>query len=279
MPSVACFFCFHNRKSVTTSFAKRLLAQANLYPELELKWLALDDGSSDGTSDSLKELIPEISLYSADGSWFWAKSMAFLYQKALELRTDYLLLLNDDVMLEDGALPSVFKDLASVTNESVIIGKTYDLVTKEWTYGGICNKHPFFPLWFHNGNPGDKLTRVQTLHANFVLVPFSVAKRVPFFGGYSHAFGDIDFGLRLTKAGVSLYQSSQYVGSCSRNSDKGTWMDDTLPFRKRLSLVNTRKGMPWKDRLLYTWRNGGVAWLWFFLSPYIKFVKSGLRRL
>jgi len=276
MIQVLAVFCFHNRKRTTVACVQSLLAQVGLGKEFSIQMLAVDDGSGDDSARAIRSHVPECEIIIADGSWYWARSMAHLYSQAQQRTFDYLLMINDDVLFAEEAMQNALTDLAQVPVGSVLVGKTCDPRTGQWSYGGQRYRRPAFPLWFVGGDPGEGLQPVHTLNANFVLIPKDVVQMVPFFGNYSHAFSDIDYGLHLTRAGIPLYQSSHYVGTCARNPQRGTWLDESLPFLTRLRLLNTRKGMPWRDRLRYARRNGGWAWMWFFVHPYVKFCWKAL---
>jgi GT2 family glycosyltransferase len=281
MPEILVIFCFHNRRAKTEACIRSLLAQTGLAQEFQFRFLAFDDGSTDGTADALRKLDSSLQVLQGDGTWFWARSMAKLYQTSKEESFDFLLLVNDDVVFKPDAVHLALADqwsamslLSNSEFEPVVVGKIQDPVSGCWTYGGQCFRNPRFPIWFASGHPGDGLQRVHTFNANFLLIPRSTALSFSLDGRYSHAFADIDLGLHMTRRGVPIFQSSDFLGNCPRNPQQGSWLDRSLSLRTRLALINTRKGMPFLDRLRYARRNGGVFWPLFFLQPYVRFVLS-----
>lgn len=283
MIKIDVLFCFHNRKSLTTRVVDQLMHQEGIGCQFQLRMYAVDDGSTDGTSEEILQICPSIQIYRADGSWFWAKSMAYLYQNSKQGDADFILMLNDDVSLLPNATTLLLADwnetqLSQSGISAVIVGKTKDRETGVWTYGGHRTRNPKYPLLFLPGNPGEGLVPCITFNCNCVLIPNSVARIFSMDGEFSHAFADIDLGLKMHSKNVPIFQSKEYIGFCSRNSNKGTWKDETLGFWKRLRLINTRKGMPFRNRLRYTRRHGGWIWPLFFIHPYVKFFLSFIKK-
>lgn len=279
---ILAIFCFHNRRAKTTAMVQSLLSQNGIHQEFTLQMLALDDGSSDNSHQAILDLEPSATIYKADGSWFWARSMAFLWSQSQGFSVDFVLLLNDDVLLDSSAIINTLQDFKELkqkhTDLPVLVGKTRDAITDQWTYGGHWSRHALFPLWFKPGNPGEGMVPVHTFNANFVLIPSGYVQRFSLDHRYSHAFADIDLGLQMHRQAIPLYQCKHYVGTCSRNSKQGTWMDSSLSAWERIKKINTRKGMPVVDRMRYAMRNGGWAWPYFWLHPYLKFLISLIRR-
>ncbi len=283
MICIDVLFCFHNRKALTSRIVDQLIHQEGIGERFQLQLTVVDDGSTDGTAANIAEICPSVQIYHADGSWYWAKSMAYLYQQAKQGNADFILLLNDDVSLVPNAIEILLHNLHEAKTESpnaspVIIGKTKDPETGVWTYGGHRTKNPKHPLMFIPGNPGEGLVPCITFNCNCVLIPNAVAKLFSMDGTYSHAGADIDLGLQMHAKKIPMFQSQEYIGFCSRNSNKGTWKDESLGFMTRLRLINTRKGMPFRDRFRYTRRHGGWIWPIFFVHPYLKFFLSFFKK-
>jgi GT2 family glycosyltransferase len=89
----------HDRRALTERFVRCLLAQRDKGFHLVL----VDDGSSDGTADAVRALLPSATILRGNGSWWWAGSL----QRARRwLRDqpahpdDLVLLANDDTTFE-----------------------------------------------------------------------------------------------------------------------------------------------------------------------------------
>jgi GT2 family glycosyltransferase len=86
----------HNRKEITRGFAECLKRQT--FRDFHL--LLIDDGSTDGTAEMVKEYIPDAAVLRGQGDWWWAGSL----QQGLEWlkrnvsdRDALILFINDDV--------------------------------------------------------------------------------------------------------------------------------------------------------------------------------------
>jgi GT2 family glycosyltransferase len=85
----------HNRRPLTERFVQSLLAQRDGGFHLIL----VDDGSTDGTSDAVRALLPSATILTGPGSWWWAGSLQQARRwlsKQPEHPDDLVLLANDD---------------------------------------------------------------------------------------------------------------------------------------------------------------------------------------
>ena len=90
---------------------------------------------------------------------------------------------------------------------------------------------------------------------------------------YIHSLGDFDYGLSLKENGAKIYSSDHYVGTCNRNSIKGTWLDKSLPLKKRIALKETIKGAPAKQWFYFLKKNFGIGKAMVFtVTPYINLI-------
>lgn len=95
----------HNRKEITRVFVQCLKAQS--YSRYHL--VLIDDGSTDGTAEMVREYIPSLTVLRGKGDWWWAGSL----QKGIEwLRgrevgdSAIILFVNDDVTFGSDYLAS-----------------------------------------------------------------------------------------------------------------------------------------------------------------------------
>ncbi len=91
-----------NRLDLTIKFVESLKKQT--YTNYTL--LLIDDGSTDGTSNKVKQLLENTIVIEGKGNWWWAGSL----QKAYDwinndgLRNSFTLIINDDLVFEDNFL-------------------------------------------------------------------------------------------------------------------------------------------------------------------------------
>jgi GT2 family glycosyltransferase len=89
----------HNRRALTERFVRCLVAQEDTGFQLVL----VDDGSSDGTAEMVRELLPTATILRGSGDWWWAGSLqqARRWLEGQPSRpNDLVLLANDDTTFE-----------------------------------------------------------------------------------------------------------------------------------------------------------------------------------
>jgi GT2 family glycosyltransferase len=211
----ACF----NRRELTVRAAHQVLASADL-AGVSSTLIVYDDGSSDGTSESLLLLDPRVEVLAGDGAAFWAKSMAAAENHALgqEVPPDYIVWINDDVDFDDDFLQRILTT-AQLHPDAVVVGATREPGTQNISYSGMV-RGGVHPLNFTRVEPAvDDVLPVETFNGNLVVVPVDVARRLGGLDGqFSHGLADIDYGLRCGRAGVSVLLAPGTYGECARNA-------------------------------------------------------------
>lgn len=212
----------HNRAD-TTAAALRSLHEAISEVGVEYDVTLFDDGSSDDTIERVTAVVDRLTVLRGDGSAFWARSMATAEAAVLardDVRDDdWLLWFNDDVLLERSGLRSLF-EAAPQPQAGILVGSTVDPVSGALTYGGLRREGPH-PLAFALVQPPDAASgaeRVDAFNGNIVLMPIHVARTVgPIDGGFSHAYADVDYGMRATAKSIPIWVIGGTAGYCSRN--------------------------------------------------------------
>lgn len=220
--NVQVIMACHNRsettiRSLTTLFEASRLAQVHTQVTL------FDDGSSDGTATAVLAAFPNVHVLYGNGSTFWARSMYLAEKQVLESfrgRTpdddDYIVWLNDDVLMDHDALSRV---MATVRKhpEAVIVCAMRDPKTAQTTYSGY-RRLGLHPLRLQMIEPLGQARPVDTFNGNLVLVPAKVALALRSIDGeYAHALADIDYGYRAKLAGVEVVLAPETYGLCPRN--------------------------------------------------------------
>lgn len=89
----------HNRREVTRRFVECLKPQTHQNYHL----LLIDDGSTDGTEEMVREQIQSLSVIKGEGNWWWAGSLRQGYEwlKSQNLpSSNVVLIINDDTEFE-----------------------------------------------------------------------------------------------------------------------------------------------------------------------------------
>lgn len=272
LPSIAVIMTCHNRHDITISCLK-LLYQQNVRFDVYL----VDDGSSDGTSDSIRKYYPEIRLFQGDGNLFWAGGMRVAFGEALKEDYDYYVWLNDDTMLYPEALKKLLTIHKTLIKrgypDSIVAGSTQDPNTGNPTYGGAVKSKRWYSNKMEFLKPSQELQECDTMYGNFVLIPRSVAAKVGNIdSAFIHTLGDIDYGLRASKSGCSVWAAPEFIGSCAQNSVEGSWVDLNLPVLERLKKAFQVKNFPIAPWTVFTKRHCGLLWFLHWCLPYVRAV-------
>lgn len=104
--------CF-NRREKTLACLKALFGQ-NRPSGCSLEVFLTDDASTDGTVEAVRNLFPAARVLAGTGSLYWNGGMRLSFEEALKGDYDYYLWLNDDTLLDPGALTAMLHTHAKV---------------------------------------------------------------------------------------------------------------------------------------------------------------------
>lgn len=277
----ALLTCFNRREKTLAALGK--LFTQELPPGILVQAYLVDDGSTDGTSDAVREAYPEVELLRGDGGLFWNGGMRLAFSEALKVRYDHYLWLNDDTLLESEALSKLLGTYDQLVERglpaSIVVGSTQD-TTGKLTYGGVVRSSWWRPLKFRLVEPLEsEPRRCETMNGNCVLVPDVVAEKVGNLSdAFTHGMGDYDYGLRARRTGCSVWVAPGYIGYCSRNSPRGTWADTGLSLSEQLKKAGQPKGLPAREWRTFARRHAGPLWFVYWAQPYVRLVASSLFR-
>lgn len=126
---------FHNRRAVAERFVRCLLSQTC---EEEIRLVAVDDGSTDGTAQSVRELFPAAELIAGNGRLFWGGSMQKIYLRLRErvADDDVVFYANDDSQFEPDFIALAANALRSRPND-LLTGCGYGVKTGYYLDGPV----------------------------------------------------------------------------------------------------------------------------------------------
>ena len=259
---VAMLTC-HNRKNLTLACLSKL-RQQRLPSGFSLSFVVVDDGSKDGTADAVLEAFPNATVVRGDGSLYWCGGMRVAWQKAAEFDPDFYLAVNDDTMLDDHALEALLEAMSASPKPSLAVGAIRCHESSQTIYGGIHGRRRVMA-------PTGKPELCVTCNGNCLLIPREAYLKLGVFHhSYTHNMGDFDYGYQATKHGFPVYQTSVHVGACSLNSPRNTWEDRNLRRIERLRLLQTPKGLPWREWCEFNFRNSGWRAAYLCINPFLR---------
>lgn len=280
MNRIVVLITCHNRKAKTIDCLEALF-QNTLPAGYSLEVFLVDDGSTDGTEQAVREWYPQVNVIKGDGSLYWNGGMRVAFAAAMERGFDYYLWLNDDTLLYPTALNSLIatsSELQAKHGKSVIVvGSTQDANDGRLTYGGVIQPNKWKALFFKLVTPKNVPIECETMNGNCVLIPRAIAKEVGNLEKeFAHAMGDLDYGLRARYAGFSVWVMAGFAGTCSSNAATGSFNDTSLPVSVRLRKMMQPEGLPPSSWRVFTQRHAGVLWPIFWLWPYARVMLKGL---
>lgn len=271
MISITIIMTTYNRKNKTLDCLSSLLDN-----KLNIKFIIVDDNSSDGTVEAIKEKSYNCEIISGNGNLFWNGGMRKGIEYVIEndVCSDYYLLVNDDVDFYPKAIEKIIREN---NGESITVGATCDRQSN-LTYGAIKLKHKN-SVKYDIIEPNDKNIICDTFNANCVLIPSKIFNKIGNLDSYYiHSMGDFDYGFKIKNRGYKIYSSKEYVGICEKNKINGTWMDPNLGVIESIRLKESFKGLPFKQWFYYLNKNYGVIRACYYsVTPYLKIFVKVLR--
>ena len=266
--NIAVLLTSHNRKYYTIECLENLFNQ-DLKEGYHLDVFLVIDGSTDGTKVAVSQKFSSVNIIEGDGNLFWNQGMRLAWKRAQRNNEyDFFIWLNDDTILRKGALEellSIYIEATSNNEESIVVGACKDLKLNQFTYGGRDDSGPIIP----NG----KLQKCKYLNGNIVLISKKVFSRIGYLSkNYTHAMGDIDYGLRALKSGINIYSTKKYIAFCSKHQHAPSWCNPKKNIIQRWKNFNSPKGIYLKEYKIFIktfWPNKYRS---FILKAYLKFL-------
>lgn len=262
----AILTCF-NRKEKTV---KCLTSLVKGNPSIDFSFIVVDDNSNDGTVEELNKLGFNTIILHGTGNLFWSGGMRQGINYYLKnSKTDYVMLVNDDVNFFDGAIEKILKQ--SIVSNCVVVGATCN-DKNEFTYGALKLVTQRRNDLYYHVKPEDGEISCDTFNANCVLLKDELVKKMGNFDPvYNHALADLDYGLKISKNGYTIVSSEVYVGICYTNSTEGGWRDTSLNRLERLKQKESVKGAPFREWYHFMNKNFGfLLAVRYSITPYLR---------
>lgn len=178
--------------------------------------VVIDDGSTDGTEEMIKQEFPEVVLLHGDGNLWWtgATNRGVRYVLGICGPTDYVLALNNDLIVPPDYI-STFTNLSANFPNTLIGSVVTDIddidticsggVKINWKTAKLVNlntgkKRSSFPQGF--------FTEVSILTGRGVLIPSQVFREIGLYNERHYPlYGDTELPKRAEKAGYKLIVS------------------------------------------------------------------------
>ena len=265
--------CF-NRKEKTLSCLHSFF-EANKPNGYEFDIYLVDDGSTDGTSEVVKEKYPDVTIIKGNGSLFWAGGMRMAWRTALKNKEyDAFLLLNDDVVLHKDFLDNLIKTeefaISKDNKTGIYSAATIDDVTKKTTYGGYKIKTNHFVVRNELLEPKNKPQECEQTNANILWISKDTVNAIGIFDEhYTHGIADFDYSLRAAKKGIPVYLAPSYGGVCLHDHGK-PWRSSDVSLKERIAYLKSPKGLAYKEYLYYIKKHFPLFLPYSFVAIWMK---------
>lgn len=251
--------CYNRKDKTIKCFEALANAILKCSRSITLEVFITDDGSTDGTSDTLKSNSYPFSIHiiKGNGNLFWNGGMIAAWEAALRQgkHNGYLWLNNDTYIY-----PDLFDELLEADDYSfkkfgihgIYVGSTQDPVTGKFTYGGFN----FVSRWTLKDNfvhPDGSFQLCQCAHGNITYISHDVVKKMGILcRDYLHGGGDHDYTYLAYKAGFPLIVLKKYVGTCENDhKDDGYAEFIKMSVGKRIKYLYSPIGFNLHNTLLF----------------------------
>jgi GT2 family glycosyltransferase len=186
--------------------------------------IIVDDGSTDGTSDAIRQHFPNVRIIQGDGNLHYAAGTNRGITDALTRHPDYIVTANDDAVFHDQFLQRLVK--TAKANPRSVIGGLLLL----WDAPHIVFQVDFkWKVWQGGWTQRDDLTvfdfpkeafTVEGLAGNCVLIPVQAVKEVGLMDEkkFPVGWGDIQYFVRMKENGWKLMVEPRSYIWCEPNT-------------------------------------------------------------
>ncbi|MFW6326691.1 MAG: glycosyltransferase family 2 protein [Bacteroidota bacterium] len=265
--SIAVLLTCYNRREKTLNSLRRLFRAASKINQIVDVYL-VDDGSGDGTGKAVKNQFPQVNVIQGTGNLFWNGGMRLAWDNASKTKDyDFYFWLNDDTLLTDFALSELLDTAAEARRKdgkpAIVAGSCKTTAESDvFSYGGRNESGPVIP----NG----EIQPCIYLNGNAVLVPKEIFKALGNLSDdYTHAMGDIDYGLRARQKGFQCYTTKNYIAVCPTN-DLAAWHDPEIPLKKRWKSLHSPTGLNLKEYNRFRQKFWGSRWIVYAIKAYLR---------
>ncbi len=217
MISISIIIPTFNRKAVLFNTLNQINEQINKINKIQFNIVIVEDGSSDGTFEMLENDFPQIHIVKGTGNWWYTKSMNEGFKYAKKFNPDYILAINDDIILENKYICNLLSSINNVEKNSIIGSFSYIQSTPPRVFFSgikIINKITYKQYKYLKSqseiNPKEisGLFPSKTLPGRGMLIPFRVLRELNYFDEFFPQYGsDDDFVLRAWENGYKAYVS------------------------------------------------------------------------
>lgn len=274
LTKIAIIIPVHNRKKETLNCLRQIqLLDIN---GMDIATIVVDDGSTDGTSDSIKSGYPKVIILHGDGNLWWTRATKMGVEYALSRESEYILTLNDDVELRTDFLSELVKTSKSYQN-AFICGVVCDIDNRNKIVAAARYAKGFLQYNYSGYLAGEDISALpekeyesDVLSGYAVLIPRKVFEKVNFDEKrFPHHMGDMDLMLRARRYGFNVVINPRAIlyTKIGTNYFHNQIIDEPLLQNVKM-FFNIRSTVNLRTRWNFSWRHtpyflGWLSYLFF----------------
>jgi len=233
-PKLYVILPVHNRKDTTAKFVQCLLEQT--YKNYHL--ILVDDGSTDGTADLVRERVDALTILRGDGNLWWAGALTEAYRHLSKIEAankDIVLIANDDTTFDDDYFESVVCD-GDLKPGALIVSPGHRISSEDRTYYRPQTELGFRVDWpslrVYPVGLGEEIDATTT-RGLYMLYPTyrSLGPLHPRL--LPHYLSDLEYTIRAKRRGLKLIPSTSSHLYVDRSST-GSHRDDSRTLKEFL---------------------------------------------
>ena len=258
MNKVAVLMTCHNRVDKTINCLKSFF-KSDLPSDFDFKFFIVDDGSTDNTSQRIKEEFPEIKIINGNGSLFWAGGMRLSWRTAMQNNDfNYYLLLNDDVVLNKNFFKNLIKADIEARNiylkPGIYIGSTSEIDKNLISYGGFLISKNFLKIKYKFIIPEKICQKCDVANANIMLVSSEVVKKIGILDDvYTHGLADFDYTLKANKHNIPVLVCPEFCGLCDNPFNSN--IKKITKLKSRIKYFTNPLGLAFWEHCIFFYRH------------------------
>lgn len=252
--NIAVLLTCYNRKAKTIACLESLY-QSNIPSGYHLDIYLTDDGSTDGTSEAVEKLFPDVNVIHGNGNLFWAGGMRLTWRTAMEVKPyEAYMLINDDVILDQHFILNLLEadaySLQKTGKSGIYSGATVDENGK-LTYGGAIITQNHFIMNARKVAPKSYPQRCDLTNANVLWISRSVVDQIGIFDErYTHGIADYDYSRRAVENKIPVWLAPNVCGVCAHDHGRN-WKSSNMPLKQRIAWMKNPKGLAYSEYMYY----------------------------
>ena len=254
----------YNRRETTLQGLRSLSRIAK--SGLDVHIIVVDDGSTDGTSDAVRQNFPEIQIIEGDGTLHYAAGTNRGISAALDRKPDFIVTANDDAVFHEQFLQRLVK--TALENPRSIVGALLLLwnephkvfqVGQVWkTFKGGWE----IPENLTAFNVSKEAFEVECIVGNCVLFPAEAIRENGLMDEekFPHGWGDAQYLMRMKKAGWNLLVEPKSYVWCEPNTYPKPLHQMPLREILKVLLKNRRHPLNLQRQFIARWESAPTKW-------------------